>query len=123
VPRNSRLPLRSHRFAYELEHGPIPDGLFVLHRCDNRKCCNPKHLFIGTQADNMHDMDAKGRRVTPDRRGERHGNSRLTEGNVREIRKLYATRTVTQTALAWRFGVTQVQVSSIVRRESWSHVD
>lgn len=55
----------SHRAAYILEHGEIPDGLFICHKCDNRKCCNPNHLFAGTQSENMIDCVAKGRLVYP----------------------------------------------------------
>ena len=54
--------LYAHRVAYESAHGPVPKGLRVLHACDNPPCCNPAHLFVGTQADNVHDMDRKGRR-------------------------------------------------------------
>ena len=53
--------LQAHRVAYELTHGPIPDGLFVMHSCDNPPCCNPAHLSVGTNADNVHDSMRKGR--------------------------------------------------------------
>lgn len=56
---------RTHRLAWEWVNGPIPDGMMVLHRCDNPPCCNPNHLFIGTNTDNMRDMVAKGRGSFP----------------------------------------------------------
>jgi hypothetical protein len=56
---------RTHRIAYTLAHGAIPDGLDVCHSCDNPPCCNPRHLFAGTKADNAHDRDAKGRNIGP----------------------------------------------------------
>ena len=59
----------AHRLAWQLSNGPIPDGLFVLHHCDNPPCCNPAHLFLGTQADNMADMVSKGRANLDNGRG------------------------------------------------------
>lgn len=112
----------SHRLSYELHAGsPIPRGLSVLHRCDNRPCCNPAHLFLGTQADNIADMDRKGRARRPTLRGERAGLAKLTDEQVMELRALYAAGT-RQIDLAARFGVRQSTVSSIVRRATWSHI-
>lgn len=63
----TRRQALAHRVSWELDHGPIPDGLFVLHRCDRPACINPAHLFLGTQQDNLADMRAKGRAVNPPR--------------------------------------------------------
>ena len=62
--REKRNPLRAHRFSYEIHYGDIPSGLWVLHKCDNRLCVNPKHLFLGDRTDNMRDCAAKGRVCT-----------------------------------------------------------
>src|SRR5690349_6136897 len=78
----------AHRIAYELINGPIPEGMFVCHTCDNPPCCNPTHLFVGTPADNTTDRDQKGRLHAPE--GSRHGGALLTEDSVKEMKLLYA---------------------------------
>lgn len=103
----------AHRFAYELLVGPIPDGLFVLHRCDNPPCVNPDHLFLGTQKDNLDDMTQKGRRRWADNRGSRNGNAKLSDAQVEEIRSLYPA--CTQQQIADRFGIGQTYVSALAR--------
>lgn len=140
---------RTHRIAYMLANGPIPDGVLVMHRCDNRPCCNPLHLMLGTHLDNARDRESKGRgnkatgknngSVThPERRprgmthnsctkpesvprGERVGTASLDETSVREIRLLLAAGS-THRSVAKRFGINHATVGRIFRRESWAHV-
>jgi hypothetical protein len=123
----------AHRFSYYLFIGPIPDGMKVLHKCDNPNCVNPRHLFLGTNLDNTRDMVHKGRQRF-DRspgpgedacKGEDHGMSRLTEEDVREIRLRYRRKNYHQSnrdALAREFGVNPNQILKIVRRRQWTHI-
>lgn len=115
--------VRAHRASYEIHFGHIPDGsgyhgACVCHRCDVRLCVNPEHLFLGTHGDNVRDMYAKGRAV--DQRGERHSQAKLTSGQVDDIRRRYATGTVTQRALAREFLVSPRHICGIVRGENWA---
>lgn len=104
----------AHRMSWIFAHGPIPDGLLVLHKCDVRSCVNPDHLFLGTQVDNMRDMAAKGRGLHP--RGEQV--SKITEQQVRQIRR----DDRPQSLVASLHGITQTQVSRIKRRTNWAHI-
>ena len=106
----------AHRLAWELANGPIPEGLCVLHHCDNPGCVNPSHLFLGTRIDNNHDRDEKGR--TP--HGAKNGRARLTREEAREIRRLYESGEYSQRELGERFGVSQQHVSGIARRKHWA---
>lgn len=110
---------RSNRVAWEIAHGEIPEGMHVLHKCDNKRCVNPDHLFLGTQADNMKDMRAKGREYFS--KGEEHYKTSLTEDGVREIRRL-ASQKVSTRKIAERFGVVAQQVNHIIHRRSWKHI-
>jgi hypothetical protein len=106
----------THRLSYEFFCGPIPDGLFVLHKCDVRSCCNPDHLFLGNAQDNTDDMIKKGRmKAPPTYHGEDHPRAKLSQHDVQEIRKSnQSTR-----ELMIKYGMSQVQVDSIRRGASW----
>lgn len=102
---------KASRVSYRIFVGAIPDGLYVLHRCDNPACVNPEHLFVGTQLDNMADARAKGRT-----------NRKLDEKGVLEIRRLCSENIVSRGQIAIKFGVSKTTVSEIHRRVKWSHL-
>lgn len=106
--------VRAHRFSYELSVGPIPNGLCVLHHCDNPPCVNPAHLWIGTQIDNLRDRDAKWRQA----RGRHHGRAKLTEKDVQKIRLDNRTAQI----IAADYGVSGVAISLIKNRQRWAHL-
>jgi hypothetical protein len=109
----------AHRVAWELTNGPIPSGLCVLHRCDNPPCCNPAHLFLGTHADNMRDMESKGRGYTRNRFGELNHNVKLTSEQVIYLRFLYFAERRSQSEIGKFFGVEHSTVGRIVNGKSW----
>jgi hypothetical protein len=110
-------PLRSHRLSWEIAHGPIPDGQYVLHRCDNRACCNPAHLFLGTAADNTADMMSKGRAKV----GESHPDAKVTAADVLAIRDRAAAGD-SSNAIARDMPLSRQAVRDIVARRTWKHV-
>ncbi len=108
-----------HRVSWEIHFGPIPDGLFVLHDCDNPSCVRPDHLFLGTNADNMKDCSRKGRTkgcCVQSWHGEKSPVSRLTWGAIREIRSSSDSLSV----LAARYGVTKGSVWKVVKGYTWN---
>lgn len=114
---------RAHRVSWEIHHGPVPDGLCVLHNCpggDRPSCVNPHHLWLGTMRANNDDMTRKGRR--------RHvigvdaGNAKLTEDKVRAIRTAYATEDISLKGLGARHHVHHETVRAVVLRKTWRHV-
>jgi hypothetical protein len=104
-----------HRVSWELSKGEIPDGLLVLHTCDNPSCVNPNHLFVGTNKDNIDDRSKKGRQA----KGEKNGNRKLTQAEVEYIRNCYAQGGVLQRELAAQFGVHQTQISMVILKKVW----
>jgi hypothetical protein len=103
------------RYAYTLAVGPIPEGLLVCHRCDNPPCCNPKHLFLGTNGDNLRDAYRKGRRLPRVMVGEANPRARVTRKEVRLIRASGER----PADLARRYGISRSTVSNIRAGRTW----
>ena len=127
--------IRAHRLAWTFFAGPIPDGMNVLHHCDNPPCVrfHPEHLFLGTTAQNVADRNQKGRdargdgngaRLHPERlaRGERQGRARLTATMVSAIRSAETQIPGTRRALALRFGVSEATIQQVISGKTWAHV-
>jgi hypothetical protein len=109
-----------HRVAWEFTHGPIPQGMHVLHRCDVRNCVNPAHLFLGTNADNMRDKVMKDR--VQRLKGAANGRAKLLELEVKNIRRMYASGRYTQAQLGRIFDVSQSTIEHILAGKRWQHV-
>lgn len=116
-------PTYAHRIAWELTNGPVPERRNVLHRCDNKLCINPAHLFIGTQKENVADAIEKGRRepIIESRRGEKSNWAKVTEKEVLEIREM-GRRGYSQRVIGEKFGISRPAVNLIINRKNWKHI-
>ena len=114
----SRRLVLAHRLSWSVYHGAIPDGLNVLHHCDNPPCINPEHLFLGSHADNNRDMISKGRNVVL--RGEQIGTAVLGSTEVRSIKGLFGK--LSDCEIARRFGVSYSLIWNIRHGISWRHI-
>lgn len=135
--------VRAHRWAYNHFVGPIPEGIYVCHRCDIKCCVNPDHLFLGTHADNTADMVRKGRhswakdreramagirkacevqRQTGSRAvGERMPNAKFVEAEIKDVR-LLSKSGWSNSQIARKFGVSRPAIWAIVNNRAWKHV-
>jgi len=111
---------QAHKLAWILTNGPVPDDLFVCHRCDNPPCCRPDHLFLGTPADNSEDMVAKGRSAKVG--GLSHYGAKLSAELVREIRSRYVAGDVSTHDLAREYGVTAMTIWKVATGRSYRDV-
>lgn len=109
--------ISAHRLAWQLKNGAIPVGLKVLHTCDNPKCCNPKHLWIGTDKDNAVDRMLKGRNRKQS--GEESSFHKLTFAQVKAIREQYTSGETTIKRLSLEYHISETQVGRIIHNVSW----
>jgi hypothetical protein len=110
----------AHRFAYEMVHGAIPGGKFVLHHCDNPCCVNVEHLYLGSKKDNARDREARnrGNHVS----GTKHGRNKLLQMQVLEIRDAFDTGKYSFRKLGKIYGINGKSVADIVDRKNWNHI-
>ena len=112
----SRKYIYAHREAYRRTFGEIDEGLHICHSCDNPLCCNPRHLFAGTNLDNILDCVKKGRKA----RGEKHWNCRLSEREVSEMRGLL--RSLSKAKIARLYGLSRSYACRILNNKKWKHI-
>lgn len=115
IAKKTRL---THRVSYELFIGPIPEGICVCHKCDNRWCVRPDCFFLGTRHENMGDCAKKGRSS----HGSAHPNAVFSELDVLQIRAAHSAGGVTHKGLAKEYGVHLITIGRILRRERWKHI-
>ncbi len=114
---SSRKSVRAHRMAWELTYGD-PGPALVLHKCDNRPCCNPRHLYLGDHTQNMKDAKDRGRL----HHGETHPKSKLTPEQVTDLRLRYLLGHGTMEQLGKQYGINKASARQIIRRLSWRHL-
>ena len=117
--------LRAHRVSYEIHHGPVPEGLFICHKCDTPRCVRPDHLYAGTHVDNMRDMHERGREnitgLRPAKPGSAHFMAKLSETDVHEIRKLRAAGCGLK-EIGKQYGIAPTHVHKIAHKKVWGHI-
>lgn len=121
IPREGSY--KAHRLSYILANGPLPNkDLLVLHRCDNRRCCRPSHLFLGTNEDNSWDRQTKGRGNYLNVKGENNSHSKLTESEVRAIHQAVLNGSSVR-SVSRLYNVFPNTIKGIIRGVTWKHLD
>lgn len=115
----TRRTVTASRYICDVVHGAIPDGMQALHKCDNKMCVNPDHIYIGTRSQNAIDAFDRGKKIPHRLLGTNHPRAKLSDEDVRTIRR----SSEKSTALASKFGLSKTQIGSIKKRKSWAHVD
>lgn len=109
----------AHRLSFAIANGSVPEGAQVNHKCDNKLCVSPSHLWLGSQKDNMMDALSKNHRAF----GSLNGNSKLNDEKVRAMRSIYAKGGITLKQVGAQFGITAASACSIVNRQTWRRVE
>jgi len=120
--RDAGKTQKAHRYSYRLHNGDFPKDMKVCHKCDTPACVNPAHLFLGTQADNVRDMIAKGRMRVTGKCGEQNGMSVLFAEEVAEIRAMIRWGMFSQREIADSYGVSPMTISRIANNQAWIDV-
>jgi len=120
-PEYHTFSSKAHRMAYIFTYGKILKGILVLHKCDNRLCCNPKHLFLGTHQDNMEDMVKKGRSKMCSFPNNKNS-AKLTIKQVKKIRFMYRMEGMSYSKLSKIFNISIAQIGRIINREKWKDI-
>jgi hypothetical protein len=118
--RNGPVMVLAHRFSFALKNGEIPSGILVCHKCDNAKCCNPSHLFLGTNKDNCDDKIRKGR--SNPAFGVRCSLAKLNNKKVQEIRDASKNMNITYKELSKIFKVSTTTIANVIKRRTWRHI-
>lgn len=118
IERQGRKRLTTHRVSWTIHYGSIPAGMFVCHKCDNRLCVNPRHLFLGSHQDNVDDMRSKMRHSY----GVRRRNAKLTDDAVRQIRCEVRAGSLSKRAIARKHGVSWGTLFRMLKGRTWTHV-
>lgn len=120
-PGGTAPKMLAHRLSFQDANGQIPKGMIIRHSCDNPGCVNPSHLLVGTMADNVADMDSRGRRVSSPCRGEVNYNARMTKDTVTSLRKDYVAG-VPISVLIEKYGCTTASLTDYTCGRSWKHL-